>query len=131
MTLAEIFIILGVHWLADFVCQSELWALRKSKSVLHLLSHTLMYSFIWLIVFTVYGISSGDLLISIKGIAFVTITFLAHTATDYVTSKVVAKRFADNKLGSPIPNFGAFTIIGFDQLLHYAQLFLTYQYLFK
>jgi hypothetical protein len=60
---------------------------------------------------------------------FVFITFVLHTTTDYYTSRIVSKKFANNHYGSPIPNFGAFSIIGFDQVLHYVQLFLTYYYL--
>lgn len=59
-------------------------------------------------------------------LSFVGITFICHTATDYVTSRIVSKKFAKGHYGSAIPNFGAFTIIGFDQILHYIQLFLTY-----
>ena len=59
------------------------------------------------------------------------ITFILHFATDYITSRIVSKRFADKYYGSPIPNFGAFSIIGLDQVLHYAQLFLTYYLLSK
>jgi hypothetical protein len=60
---------------------------------------------------------------------FGVITFITHTATDYFTSRIVSKKFAKQEYGSPIPNFGAFTIIGIDQVLHYIQLFLTYQLL--
>jgi hypothetical protein len=57
------------------------------------------------------------------------LTFLCHFITDYITSRIVKKRFEDKYYGSPIPNLGAFTVIGFDQVLHYAQLFLTYYFL--
>lgn len=35
------------------------------------------------------------------------------------------------KLYNKVPNFGAFTRIGLDQLLHYFQLFITYYLIFK
>jgi hypothetical protein len=57
------------------------------------------------------------------------ITFVAHTVTDYFTSKAVSKKFAKNELGSSVPNFGAFSYIGFDQVLHYVQLILTWEFL--
>jgi hypothetical protein len=59
-------------------------------------------------------------------LAFVGITFVAHTITDYITSRIVSRKFANKEFGSPIPNTGAFTVIGFDQVLHYIQLFGTY-----
>jgi hypothetical protein len=64
-----------------------------------------------------------------KLFTFLGITFISHFITDYITSRIVKRKFENNEYGSPIPNFGAFSIIGFDQVLHYTQLFLTYQFL--
>ena len=61
---------------------------------------------------------------------FLGITFIFHTITDYFTSRIVSKKFEEGNVGSAPPNFGAFTIIGIDQVLHYIQLFTTY-YLVK
>ena len=124
MTLIEIFTIIIVHWIADFIFQDEKWALGKSKNTFDLTAHTAVYSVLW---WFPMSIMLGSFLL---GELFVIITFVTHTATDYFTSRVVSKKFAEGKYGSPIPNFGAFTIIGFDQVLHYIQLFLTY-YLLK
>ncbi len=117
------FIIVLIHWIADFVCQAEVWATNKSKSNKALVEHTAMYSLVWFL--------GGHLLFSnlLNLLAFVGITFVAHTITDYITSRIVSRKFANNEYGSPIPNTGAFTVIGFDQVLHYAQLFLTYHLL--
>ena len=67
----------------------------------------------------------------INGLLFSGITFIAHTVTDYFTSKIVSKRFENKHFGSKIPNLGAFTVIGFDQILHYVQLILTYEFITK
>lgn len=135
MTLIEIFTIIIVHWIADFIMQDEKWALGKSKNWKDLLSHTVVYSYIWVIAFCI--------ILGVKGIRlsmfgyiylsflFGVITFIAHTITDYFTSRIVSKKFAEGKYGSAIPNFGAFTLIGFDQVLHYIQLFGTYYLLCK
>jgi hypothetical protein len=131
LTLTEILLIIFIHWIADFICQDEKWALGKSKNWNDLLSHTAVYSIIWMILGSILKATNivdwnpGALSL------FVLITFIAHTITDYFTSRIVSKKFATNHYGSPIPNFGAFTIIGFDQVLHYVQLFLTYYLLTK
>jgi hypothetical protein len=123
ITLTEIFAIFIMHWIADFVFQDEKWALGKSKNWIDLLSHTSLYSLLWFIPMIIL------LGVNWKVFVFVFVTFVLHTTTDYYTSRIVSKKFANNHYGSPIPNFGAFSIIGFDQALHYIQLFLTYYYL--
>lgn len=131
----EAFIIIVIHYIADFVFQDERWAVGKSKSIDLLLRHTWVYSVIWIIPI--------DILISIKfpfkssgwmimtTMFFVLITFVFHTITDYFTSKITSRLYAKGKFGSSIPNLGFFSMIGFDQVLHYAQLFLTYCILTK
>jgi hypothetical protein len=139
MTLTVILSIIFIHWVADFIFQAEEWAVNKSKSFRALVKHTTMYSFIWLLVmvgFSVWGNHFGGPTIEYLGwsewmILFPVITFVFHTATDYFTSKIVSRKFDNNEYGSPIPNLGAFTVIGFDQVLHYIQLFLTYHLLTK
>lgn len=180
MTIIEIIAIFVIHWIADFIMQDEKWALGKSKNIKDLLSHTLVYTICWIpFIYYVkwyYNIEGPNSL----GL-FILITFIAHTITDYYTSKIVSKRFnletpftltlnshyydngdilsksyifsegknkkvivLDNnagvdsgiyklkvKLYNGFPNLGAFTIIGFDQVLHYLQLFLTYYWLVK
>lgn len=119
-TITQIFIIIFTHWVADFILQDEKWALGKSKNLNDLLCHTIVYSGFWFLpMLYLIGLESS--------LMFVCITFLFHTLTDYFTSKIVSKKFANNHYGSQIPNLRAFTTIGFDQILHYIQLFLTLQ----
>lgn len=110
--------VLFIHWVADFVFQHEQWALNKSKYIDSLIMHTSMYGFILYLAFI-------PILGFISALYFAGINYLLHTIVDYFSSKVVTKRFESKYLGGPIPNFGAFTVIGFDQLLHYCSLFLT------
>lgn len=131
MSLIEIFFIFIVHYIADFIFQDERWALGKSRNLDDLLQHTLMYSFVWLMSSGLFAILYINSLLAFQKVfIFVGITFVCHTITDYYTSKVVSKMFHNKKFGGPIPNLGAFSMIGFDQVLHYIQLFLTY-YLLK
>jgi len=123
MNTTEILAIIVCHYIADFIFQAESWSLGKSKSWTPLLKHTATYSLIWLLPMWIMTHSI------ISALLFCLMTFIAHTITDYFTSRIVSKRFEDKYYGSPIPNFGAFSIIGFDQVLHYTQLFLCYQLL--
>lgn len=118
-----------LHYVADFIFQAESWATNKSKSMKALLSHTITYSLVVFagIVPIFYSFGNWNLFGAIAmSFLFAIITFICHTTTDYFTSRVVSRMFREKKYGSPIPNFGAFSIIGFDQVLHYTQLFLTY-----
>ena len=123
-----------IHFIADFIFQDEIWAITKSKNFINLLKHTITYSFIWFIVGFIYACTfNTEELRSqaiLNSIYFFCITFVAHTITDYFTSKVTSYLYSKGKYGSSIPNLGFFTMIGFDQVLHYIQLFLTY-YLLK
>ena len=130
MNLIEIFSILLIHWFADFVLQTDKQAKGKSKNWSDLLAHTFNYSLIWLFfgIFWLFIPSrseiqpTSNLLLPLN---FAIITFIAHTITDYFTSRL------NNKLWvkGDVHNF--FVSIGFDQYLHYLQLFGTYYILTK
>lgn len=113
----EIISIVLIHWFADFVLQTDEQAKGKSKENKCLLAHTLSYSFVWFVI-GVFLIPLGVLPLEV--LCFVGITFVAHTITDYYTSRLNSKLWAEGK----VHNF--FVSVGFDQVLHYAQLFLTY-----
>lgn len=135
--------IIFIHWICDFVCQSDWQAKNKSKSNKALLSHTSLYSLAFAAhILWIFQIESGNSFESIyKAIIFGLITFIAHTITDYFTSRLNAKlvpkrdltyRHVDKQLvyfpeGEKLHSF--FVSVGFDQVLHYAQLLLTYYYL--
>lgn len=131
------FYIIVIHYIADFIFQAEEWAENKSKHNWALIMHTITYTAVWIVPaaflfnFACDGSIFGTCIYSNKLFIFLGVTFVLHTITDYFTSRIVSKRFADKYYGSPIPNLGAFSIIGFDQVLHYAQLFLTYYLLSK
>lgn len=120
MSLTIIFSILSIHFLADFVFQTNWQASNKSKSNLALTLHITTYSLTWFLASIVYGLYNTNLEIILY---FAPITFICHWITDYITSRIV-KYFFENK-----DNHNGFVIIGIDQLLHYGQLFLTFKYL--
>jgi hypothetical protein len=108
------------HWIADFICQDEKWALSKKDNIIMLLKHTITYSSVMILLF-VFMLPLLSLLYFWIGL------FITHTVIDYFTSKIVGKRFKDGYLGGSIPNLGAFSMIGLDQVLHYITIiFLLY-----
>lgn len=137
LNLIEIFSIIIIHWFADFVLQTDKQAKGKSKNWSDLLSHTGVYSLVWLLVggfiylqqFRPYNPAYNDMMNVYwqhwipRGLLFVLITFVCHTITDYFTSRLNSKLWAKGD----VHNF--FVSIGFDQVLHYVQLFLTYSLL--
>ena len=135
MTLTIVFSIIFIHWVADFIFQAEEWANNKSKNNVALYKHVITYSTIWLFISPfLLGITRPDETTQwyvYSSILFFMITFCCHFITDYVTSRIVSHKFEKKEYGSPIPNTGAFTVIGFDQVLHYIQLFGTYYLLTK
>ena len=117
LSLIEIFLIIITHWIADFILQTDKQAEGKSKNWNDLLSHTSIYSLtFWLfILILTKNINTA--------IYFWIITLITHTVQDYFTSKLNSKLRSEGKTH----NF--FVSIGFDQVLHYIQLFLTYSLL--
>ena len=131
--------IILIHWIADFVFQTDKMAKGKSKNWNDLLSHTGTYSFVWLFIggciylqqFRPYNPEHNKIMniywsyLIPRGILFVLITFIAYTITDYFTSRLNSKLWAKGD----VHNF--FVSVGGDQLLHYTQLLLTYYILTK
>lgn len=127
MNLIEIFSIIVIHWIADFVLQTNEQAQGKSKNWKDLLGHTLTYSFMWLCILPIYVlfIVGIENYVPWSGLIFVAITFVCHTVTDYFTSRLNSRLWEKGD----VHNF--FVSIGFDQVLHYVQLFLAYELLLK
>lgn len=105
------------HWIADFVCQTHWQASNKSKNWNALARHVAVYT-------TIVGFAGSMTLQSLDRCAiFIAVTFVAHFATDAITSRITSRLYAKGDWH----NF--FAVIGFDQLLHTAQIWLTLAYL--
>jgi hypothetical protein len=115
--------IIFVHWVSDFVLQSHHMSTRKSSSNYYLTMHVIVYSFstifAWALVFPLCGI---HLTSEPVWIAFLAI-FTTHWITDYFTSRRTSKLYKEEKYHD------FFVVIGFDQVLHYAQLLLIFNYI--
>lgn len=122
MNLIEIFTILIAHFLGDYILQSDYDAQNKSKFFHALLSHTVCYLIPFTFLGTIYSEIKG---FNLAVYYFVGITFIVHTIQDYFTSRLNSKLHSEDK------RHLFFISLGFDQLAHYVQLFLTYYLLFK
>lgn len=117
--------ILLVHWFADFVMQTEHMSKRKSSSNYYLTMHVTVYAFvtitIWAIVipFTPIHVSSLGIWLSFAAI------FTTHWITDYFTSRWTTRLYKEERYHD------FFVVIGFDQVLHYTQLLLTFNYILQ
>jgi hypothetical protein len=116
MSLGVIFGIIFIHWFSDFVLQTNWQATNKSKDNLALTEHVLTYSGIWFLSSIVFYYFTDNIFI----LLFPCITFVCHWITDYFTSRLNSYLWAKGD----IHNF--FVSVGFDQVLHYVQLFLTF-----
>lgn len=115
--------LLVVHFIADFLLQSNWMALGKSKSWLPLLSHVGVYS----ICFVPFGL------------LFALLTFIFHLTTDYWTSRLTSRLWFLTFVRREPCNTEQwchldmddskrhwfFVAIGFDQLIHGVSLLWT------
>lgn len=108
----DIYIIIGLcflHFVSDFVLQTDEMAKNKSSCNKALTLHVAIYSIPFMILINpVYGLVNG----------------IIHWYVDFVSSRVSSKLY---KKGD-IHNF--FVVIGFDQFIHIATLIITYWVMF-
>jgi hypothetical protein len=104
MEITTIIALIWLHYLGDFVLQTNMMATLKSTKYRWLTIHVLIYS----LPFLVFGFQ------------YAAVNFLIHWAIDWYTSRVSS---AFNRKG----NKGAFfKVLGFDQALHLTTLVVTY-----
>lgn len=122
-----------LHFIGDFILQSNWMALGKSKSIPPLTFHVLVYSLVFL---------------PFYGFHFWIVTFYLHWIVDFITSRITSKLWfidlfpTSCKPEDADPNWSTyyahirenkrhwfFVMIGFDQLIHYVCLGLTLKYI--
>lgn len=102
---------LVVHFVADFVLQSDWMAQNKSKRWDALGLHCIVYATCW----AVFGFFS----FRAAGGWFALITYITHFATDAVTSRINSRLWQAKQV------HWFFVGIGADQVIHYATLAAT------
>jgi len=100
-------LLIWIHYISDFVFQSDKIATLKSHNIKYLSLHCLIYS----------------LPMVIFGWKFALINGILHFIVDFITSKLTAYYWKINR----IDNF--FSIIGLDQGIHMTCLMLSLNYL--
>ncbi len=118
----EVFIvlILFIHFVADFICQSDRVATGKSKDIVILTEHIVLYGSVLLVAiaiinFTYYKFNDLGL--------YVGVNMGLHLITDFFTSKLTTYLWVKEK------RHWFFVVIGLDQFIHTATLILTLKYL--
>lgn len=106
MQLSDIIMLLSIHFVSDFLLQSDSMAKNKSSCNKALGLHVLVYSVPFLIVGPFFAILNG----------------IAHFITDYFTSRVSKKLWEKQEV------HWFFAVIGFDQLIHYVTMFSLFYY---
>jgi hypothetical protein len=114
-----------VHFLVDFLLQTDWMALNKSKDNYALSCHVATYSvglFVWATIYM--GIGDG-------AVMFFFFNSLLHFMTDWVTSRINGKlwffRPYDDQCWIYVDGrrHWFFVMVGFDQLIHYVTLAIT------
>jgi len=104
---AVIYQLVWLHFLSDFILQTDKMAINKSSSNKWLGIHVLVYS-IPLLVF---------------GWQFALINCLAHAITDFFSSRATSYLWKKNE------RHWFFVVIGLDQAIHITCLFMTIGYI--
>lgn len=112
-----VLLIMFIHWVSDFVFQTQEMATNKGKSIKWLSYHVFVYALL-----TAMGWAAISLVPIVLFKVF-TLTFITHWCTDFVTSKITGYFY----LKGDIHNF--FVVVGIDQFIHLTTLMLTYNYL--
>jgi len=102
----DIILLIWVHFVADFVLQTDKMAINKSSSNKWLLYHVVVYTiqFFWF------------------GYIFAIVNGIAHFIVDYITSRATSYLWSKDK------RHWFFVVIGLDQALHFTILVSTYSY---
>jgi len=103
----KIILIIWLHFISDFVFQTDYIAINKSKMANVLIGHCITYSALFIFFGWYYAFINGAL----------------HLVVDFVSSKLTASFWENNK------RHWFFVTIGADQALHLTCLILTLNYL--
>ncbi len=107
-----IYLIVWAHFVSDFILQTDAMARRKSSSNKWLWRHILLYTLSLMIFIEVFHGVNGTLI-------YCFVNGLAHFITDYITSRITKRLWAEQR------THDFFVVIGLDQAIHMTTLLLT------
>lgn len=111
--------IMFIHWLADFVCQPRKMAENKSKRISTLAAHAVVYGAVMLYSVLFLSLRYEAIGPTWNVILFGLINMGLHFATDGITSQFTRRLWERQYV------HGFFTVIGFDQFIHFTTLAIT------
>ena len=109
-------LVLLLHFVGDFLCQTRQMANNKSSNNYWLAAHVTVYSFV-LFLGLIYFFDIRNLIL------FVIANFFLHFITDKITSQFTSYFYKKNNL------YGFFSIVGFDQFIHNSTLILLTEFI--
>lgn len=113
-----ILVILFIHWIADFVCQTDRVATNKSKDWSVLSEHALIYGIVFFVPIVVMAHLS-DTMNPYMAMMFVAANVAMHFAIDAITSRMTSYFWQKGR------RHDFFVVIGADQFLHTSLLLVT------
>lgn len=131
--------LLALHFIGDFMLQSDWMALNKSKNWTALAAHVSAYTAtFWPLFIVALGFNRENVVL------FLVVTWLTHFLTDAWTSRITSWLWfmkpvnafwnaGGKRYEMWVPIGGSrhwfFVVIGLDQLIHYVTLALTWKWL--
>lgn len=122
MNVYEIIMIFILHWIGDFLLQTQEMATKKSTSIIFLTLHAMVYGAVLTLGGLVFLVWTAGFSI----LWWATVNMILHWITDKYTSKWTSRLYKEQKFYG-FPSF--FSVIGLDQMVHGIVLFSTYVWL--
>lgn len=114
MTLTVFLVLIWLHFIADFLLQTDNMALNKSTSNKWLSIHITVYMIPFMIVMPFF------IRDPVAFVAFIVLNWILHFMTDYFSSRMTSYLWKNEQ------RHWFFVTIGFDQALHFTALVTTY-----
>jgi hypothetical protein len=116
-----IYVLLGAHFIGDFVLQTTWMARHKGRSLRALVAHVGCYTIVLAAgALAAWSTGLGEPTSPAAGAAFLAVNSLAHLCQDAVTSRLNARVERGGR--------AFFIVLGADQMVHYVVLCATAQY---
>lgn len=116
-----------MHFIGDFICQTDEMVKGKSTNLNHLTNHIFVYGEVLTVMITLLLVVvslMGYWVPWYKVIGYILINMFLHWVTDYFTSKMTAKLWTEKR----VRDF--FIIIGVEQLIHSFCLIISFYMVF-